>query len=130
MKKIAASAVIWAGLLAAGLILSAGRGTKVDEWSFLITPMILAAAIFVWGIISAKGGMETIAGMMLGLYIGVGTLFGFILLDGLVQKELFGEGHMTREIARLMVGGFIGGHCRCVQRDGKTRAALEGSNRM
>jgi hypothetical protein len=109
MKKIVVSAIIWGGLWAAGLFLSAGRGTKVDEWSFFITPMVLATAIVVWGVISAKGGLGTIAGMIIGLCLAVGTFFGFILLSVLVQKELIGEGHMARDIAKLMVGGIIGG---------------------
>jgi len=111
MKKIVASAVIWAVLWGAGMLLFGLNvsGPTVDVSWVLATPLILAAALAVWGTISGKGGAGTIAGTIFGIIFGTGALLGSFLGGQLLSREFYDEGLVAERIAWLAAGGIVGG---------------------
>ena len=68
--KILASTIIWSGLWAAGMFLSAGWKEKKDEVWLILTPLLLAVAQAVWEMTIARGGTQTLACMILGFCLG------------------------------------------------------------
>jgi uncharacterized membrane protein YeaQ/YmgE (transglycosylase-associated protein family) len=128
MKRIMASAVVWAGLWAVGMTLYGLKALEGSRWEggrFFLTPLILAAATVAWGIVGTiarrpgKGCSGAFAGMMLGIVYGTGAFFGSILLRVLLLAAgLRGDGCMAERIAWLIAGGIVGAIAgACLERD-------------
>jgi hypothetical protein len=118
MKKIIASAAVWAGLWAVGMSLYGMKALEGNRWEggrFFLTPLILAAATVVWMAVGAvalapdKGWSGAFAGILLGVVYGTGAFFGSILLRLLLVLAGFrGGGFTTERIAYLVAGGMVG----------------------
>ena len=128
MKRIIASAAVWAGLWAVGMSLYGLRALEGNRWAggrFFLTPLILATATLAWMTVSAvapapgKGWSGALAGTMLGIVYGTGAFFGSILLHVLLHTAGFrGEGSTTERIAWLVSGGIVGAVAgACIERD-------------
>jgi len=118
MKRIIASAAVWAGLWAVGMSLYGLRALEGNRWAggrFFLTPLILATATLAWMTVSAvapapgKGWSGALAGTMLGIVYGTGAFFGSILLRVLLVLAGFrGEGSTAERITWLVAGGVVG----------------------
>ena len=132
MKKIIASATVWAGLWAVGMLLwelNPGEAKYDGSW-FIAAPWFLAAALFAWGIITAKG----VEGVLLGGALGVGAFFGSLLLGYLfaagylsatgMQGDYPTAGRIIWPLAGGMIGG-IAGACSELSRQAMARRAMQ-----
>ena len=128
MKRIMASAVVWAGLWAVGMTLYGLKALEGNRWEggqFFLVPLILAAATVAWGVVGTvvrapgNGCSGAFAGLLLGIVYGTGAFFGSILLHVLLHTAGFrGEGSTTERIAWLVSGGIVGAVAgACIERD-------------
>jgi hypothetical protein len=126
MKKVVASAVVWAGLWSAGMWLyeqAAWESKPLGSW-FRIMPVILAAALAAWGAIGAavlppgKGANGALVGALFGLIYGIGAFVGSYLLAILLASVIRGDIDTAARIACLTAGGIVGAIAgACVERD-------------
>ena len=109
MKRIIASAAVWAGLWAIGMSLYGLKALEGNRWEggrFFLVPLILAAATVAWGIVGARAWSPgkrragTFAGLMLGIVHGTVAFFGSIMLRILLLTAgLRGDGCTAERIA-------------------------------
>ena len=128
MKRIIASAAVWAGLWAIGMSLYGLKALEGNRWEggqFFLVPLILAAATVAWGVVGTvvrapgNGCSGAFAGLLLGIVYGTGAFFGSIMLRILLLTAgLRGDGCTAERIAWLMSGAIVGAITgACLERD-------------